>query len=128
MNFINGVFDGKRFVVTNEEEKVEITLNENIIKAIADYRDKELVLGIRPDDIYLNDDKKNSNVTGPLSLACDISELLGREYIIYTFVAGQRIIIKTSSNKEILSGNINEYCFDLDKIHFFDKETTLKVY
>ena len=128
MNFINGVFDGKKFIAKNEEETVAVELNDKIIKSLKDYEGKELVLGIRPDDIFLSDKEKRNSGSNDIELKCDISELLGREYIVYTYIAGQKIIVKIASQKEVISGDVDKYYFDLDKIHFFDKDSTLKVY
>ncbi|MCQ2787106.1 MAG: ATP-binding cassette domain-containing protein, partial [Bacilli bacterium] len=55
MNFFNGTFDGKNFVFTNG--KVKFPLSNNHIKALASYKNKPVVLGIRPEHFFFDDDK-----------------------------------------------------------------------
>ena len=85
------------------------------------------MIGIRPEDIYLTTDDFKKEKTNPIDLACDISELLGHELIVYSYIGQQRIIIKTSANNEIDKEGKFAVCFDMSKIHFFDPETTLRI-
>ena len=62
-----------------------------------------------------------------MTLKCDISELLGRELIIYTDILGQRIIIKTNATDDVQVADERAYSLDFDRIHFFDKETTRRI-
>ena len=107
MNFIEGTFDGKAFIFKDGDIKV------NLDKANADklkeYKDKELVLGVRPENIVFKDDKTRSNLSNTLSLTCDISELLGQELIIYNYVGSNRIVVKTTAIDEMRNGDVKEY-------------------
>ena len=125
MNFINGKFDGKNFVFADVE--IKIALNKDQIELLKEYKDKELVLGVRPENIVLENDRTREHLSGGFELTCDISELLGQELIIYSYVGDTKIVIKTTMVDEIKNGEIKRYCIDLDRIHFFDKETTNRI-
>ena len=125
MNFINGKFDGKNFVFADEE--IKIALNKDQIELLKEYKDRELVLGVRPENIVLENDRTREHLSGGFELTCDISELLGQELIIYSYVGDTKIVIKTTMVDEIKNGEIKRYCIDLDRIHFFDKETTNRI-
>ena len=61
----------------------------------------------------------------PIKLACDMSELLGHERIIYTYLKEEeRVVIKVNAKWAIKAGDTNEYTFNLDRINIFDPETT----
>ena len=125
MNFINGVFDGKHFVF--EGTDIKIKLDKNHIDLLKDYVDKELVLGVRPENIVFTDDKTRAHLSNGFNMTCDLSELLGHELIIYNYLSDNRIVVKTTAIDEIKNGEEKEYCLDLDRIHFFDKETTNRI-
>ena len=129
MNFLNGTYQDGKFVTekTDDEESVSISLNEEQKKVLKGYEGKPVVIGIRPEDIYLTTDDFKKEKTNPIDLACDISELLGHELIVYSYIGQQRIIIKTSANNEIDKEGKFAVCFDMSKIHFFDPETTLRI-
>ena len=124
MNFINGKFDGKSFVINDE---IKINLDKPHINLLKDYVDKELVLGVRPENIVFKDDKTRTNISNSFKLACDLSELLGQELIIYSYIDDTRVVIKTTVVDEIKNGEVKEYAIDLDRIHFFDIETTNRI-
>ena len=125
MNFIPGKFDGKAFLV--DETDIKIQLDKKYISLLKDYVDKELIMGVRPENIVFMNDKTRTNLSNSFKLECDLSELLGQELIIYTYVGSTRIVIKTTVVDEIKHGDVNDYAIDLDRIHFFDKETTNRI-
>ena len=125
MNFINGTFDGKDFVFENG--LVKIKLDKKNKELLKDYVDKEIVMGVRPEDILFSDDKTKSNLSNPFELTCDLSELLGRELIVYNYVGDVRLVMKTTAVDEMKNGDVKEYVFDLDRVHFFDKKTTNRI-
>ena len=125
MNFINGEFDGKSFVF--DEGKHKVNLDNDHIKLLKDYIGKELILGVRPENILFTDDKTRAHLSNSFPLTCDISELLGHELIIYTYIGDTRIVVKTTVVDEMKNGEEREYVVDLDRIHFFDKDTTERI-
>ena len=87
----------------------------------------EIILGVRPEDIYVENDINNKNPSTTINIECDVAELLGHETIVYGYIGGQRVIIKTSSANEISQGDKLIYQFDMNKVHFFDPTTTNRI-
>ena len=125
MNFIPGKFDGKSFVF--DEENIKIDLDKAHIELLKDYVDKELILGVRPENILVDGDKSKDHLSNAFALTCDISELLGNELIIHNYVGETKVLVKTSMVDDLNTGDVKEYRLDLDRIHFFDKETTDRI-
>jgi len=73
----------------------------------------EIYLGVRPENISLNDDNEIK-----LDVKVDLIENLGFEKIIYTKISGNEIIIKSSEN---VTGQSSKISFSKDKVLFFDK-------
>ena len=87
----------------------------------------EIILGVRPEDIYVENDINNKNPSTTINIECDVAELLGHETIVYGYIGGQRVVIKTSSANEINQGDKLIYQFDMNKVHFFDPTTTNRI-
>lgn len=96
---------------------------EEVNRFNQDHKSVHLILGIRPEHIYVDDDANNTNPGEILNLTTETSELLGHELIVYSFLCGQRIVIKTVSSHDIENGKSYGYRFDMSEIRLFDDLT-----
>ena len=130
MNFLKGKISNKAFVMTNEEtnEQVQIELDDEMYDVVKDYENKDIVLGVRPEDIHFTNEALNHKPSNLISLNCDVTELLGYEQVVYGDIAGQRVIMITSESNNIELENALNISFDMSKIHFFDPKTTNRIY
>ena len=125
MNFLKGRIEKGKFIFDNSDKSFK--LNKEYVSLLKNYEGKEVVLGIRPESIYLKDDVNNPSPTEAFEEVCDFSELLGRELVIYTNVAGQVVTFMTSPTNEIKMHDKLEFCFNNKALYFFDKETQLRI-
>ena len=88
------------------------------------YEGKEIVLGVRPEDIYVDGPVTEKYPGAKTEVECDVVELLGHELIVYGYIDGQRIIIKTTATHDIQVHDKVHFTFDMSRAHFFDPETT----
>lgn len=123
MNFIKGTFDGASFV-TKEGNKtlLNLKLKESQVSLLKDYLDKELILGVRPEDIAFGEE-------GESNLSIDIKniELLGNEFVLYGSFNGAMIAIKTNKPIDPELRGPKGFNFNLDKLYFFDKESESRI-
>ena len=125
MNFLKGKVDGAKFVLDGSDKALKLNKeNAALLKA---YNGKEVVLGVRPESIYLKGDVNNSDPTDSFKEVCDLSELLGRELVIYSNIGGQVVTFMTSPNNEIKSHDNIEFCFNNKALYFFDAETQKRI-
>ena len=128
MNFLKGQYADGKFIITNEEGvTTEIELTAELRKVVKDYEGKEVVLGIRPEDIHVDGPVAKKYAKATTKVECDVVELLGHELIIYGYINGQRIVVKTSATHEIQVHDMVDFTFDMSKVHFFDPETTNRI-
>ena len=120
MNFVNGsVKDG--FFVT-EDVKFRIpTAKYDMLKANG-YEGKEVVFGIRPEDIHDEPIVVDTYEEARFTALIEVSELLGHESILYTTIAGQNIVAKIDARTDVKMGHNLELALDMNKCHFFDKD------
>ena len=94
---------------------------------LKDYEDKEVYLGIRPEAVFLKGDKNNEKPSNDIKEVCDFAELLGYERIVYTYLNGQKFILKTSIKSEVESGDEVAFNFNMNNLYFFDVETENRI-
>ncbi len=121
MNFIPGSFDGENFVFENNAGSIK--LDKKDIELLNRNNAKEIVLGIRPDHLFLADDKSVNNKSVSFDVTIDLYELLGSEIIVYGQLFGEKILLKISSKNEFRADDVISVVFDEESVHFFDKET-----
>ncbi len=128
MNFISGkiIRKNEKFYFSFGENELYIPQNEKY-KALEKYIDKEITLGIRPEHIgnrlsKKSDDQITENfLTGKVSIV----EHMGNEEFLYFTISGIELIsrIEASKSLAVSYGEDSEIYFDMEKAHFFDKDT-----
>ncbi|MDD5932962.1 MAG: sn-glycerol-3-phosphate ABC transporter ATP-binding protein UgpC [bacterium] len=84
---------------------------------------EEFILGIRPENIKTTFEPNEDSY--PVEI--QVAELLGREYYVHTLFGGIDLVSNTEVNQKL---NIHDKCFvtfNKEKLHFFSKETQLRI-
>src|SRR5690625_4694461 len=84
MNFLNGTLEEDHFVIGN----VKVLVPEGKLKILREqgYVGKEVVLGIRPEDIHDEPLFIDSTTETKIEAVVDVAELMGGETIVYSKV------------------------------------------
>ena len=129
MNFVDAqcVVEGAKAFL--KFDKYQVELPEAKAKKLIDggYAGKNVVFGIRPEDIY--DSAEHLNKFATCKIDSDVTgyELLGAEVLLYFTVAGANMSARVDSDTPARYGDHIELAFDPNKIHVFDKETELTI-
>ncbi len=121
MNFINCVFKekGKSSLLDAGAFTMPISGTPvNLIKKNS--TGSELILGFRPEDIYLN---KKKTVKHFIKAKVYVIEPVGSEVIIDFMIGGEIIKAKSSPKLKISTGEEMWLGFDKDRMHIFDRKT-----
>jgi len=123
MNFIQCKVDNDRFIA----EDIYLPIPEKFLKAMSKYQSKDIIMGIRPEDIH--DEKYSQTVKNKSEIMANIKvvEKLGSENLLYFDKWGNTITARVSSKSKIVYGDKAKIVFDMDKIHIFDKETEMAI-
>ena len=87
------------------------------------YEGKELIFGIRPEDIKGSQIAIDTYPSSSVKAEVVVSELLGAETMLYTRVDDTEFVSKVDARDFHSPVETVELAFDLNKSHFFDKET-----
>ncbi len=84
-------------------------------------------MGVRPENIQLVDGKRETKNEFHFQTEMDMAELMGSETLLYFKLNDQTIIAKVNSMENFDSGQKLSLGIEFDKIHFFDKETGMRI-
>ena len=120
MNFINAVVEkaetGEGYEVCFGDTRIPSAREE-----LAPYVGKDVILGIRPDDLHV--EKEFVKGRNTIKATIDLDEMMGSETLLYINYAGAKLIAKTPSTVTEEAGDEIELAVNIDKIHVFDKDT-----
>lgn len=126
MNFITGKLVDGNFVFDGESSK-SVKVPQGKLKLIEKYNNKELILGIRPEDIHDEPVFVESADDAAFDAFIDVAELMGAETFLYSKVGGQDFIARVDSRTDVSNGDTLKMALDMNKVHFFDPETELRI-
>jgi multiple sugar transport system ATP-binding protein len=121
MNFFNMrlIKEGDTIFVDNGEYKIKIPKdrNEKLSRLIG----KEVIFGIRPDDIH-NPDYSPHDISGErVKAKVDVVELMGNEILVYLATNnGSNFVGRVDPRSKYHIGDTVELIFNMDNSHIFD--------
>ena len=134
MNFIDAKLiqtDGKYLVEFGSEDTktargrkfyVEIPSAKAENHALENYVNKELVLGVRPENIHDEEMFLSNAKTGVIEATVDVAELMGAETYLYLTCEGIPLTVRVSSRSTARPQDVVKLAIDPNNIHLFDKD------
>lgn len=122
-NFVKGTYTHKKFVTDGQE----IIVPDMFIESLQPYEGKELVMGIRPEDLHGEGIVAETYPSAAFDFHVEVSELLGHEYILHGSFHNQPMNAKVAARIEAKPHETIALTMDLSKVHFFDPETENRI-
>ncbi|MFY4774209.1 ABC transporter ATP-binding protein [Metabacillus sp. RGM 3146] len=125
MNFMTGTLEDGRFNMGN----VTVAIPEGKMKYLREqgYLNKEIIMGIRPEDIHDEPVFIDSSAGTKIDAVIEVAELMGAETMLYSQVSGQEFIARVDSRTDVEPGQTLPLAFDMNKVHFFDKDNENRI-
>ncbi|MCQ4021896.1 MULTISPECIES: ABC transporter ATP-binding protein [unclassified Ruminococcus] len=122
MNFINATLgkQGSDYTLSFDKNVIKVPSNGMNIDS---YVGKEVVFGIRPENVYDDPEYIASHQNGVVDANVDVTELMGAEIYLYLSIAGIPITARVEPTSKAKPGDKVKVALDVNKIHIFDKET-----
>lgn len=125
MNFIEGTIcsNGEKVYIKINDSSILIPKDKGKILIEKGYKDKEVILGIRPENV------KYGGCLNGSSIECNVDsiELMGAESFLYLKMDKENITLRKNGTTDISSGERISISFEPDNIYIFDKETELAI-
>jgi multiple sugar transport system ATP-binding protein len=125
MNFIDGVLrkaNGAYYVEFAGKGSLAIPAAKQNNK-LASYVDKEVILGIRPEDIHDDEMFLSTANTGIINCDVEITEMMGAENFLYLNCAGIPITARVDPRSTAKPQDNIKVALNPNRMHLFDKET-----
>mgnify|MGYP002673078968 FL=1 len=107
---------GVKYYVELPESKVD----ENVL---SNYVDKEIIMGIRPENIHDEEMFISSAKTGIIDADVEITEMMGAEVYLYLTCQGIPLTARVDPRSTARPQDTIKVALDPNKVHIFDKET-----
>ena len=129
MNFLDAQIAQKGNDLVAKIGEYDVVIPAAKAKALKDggYVGKTVVLGIRPEDIHDSQMFIEASPSAPMTSTVKVYELLGAEVFLYFDVNGTQVTARVDPRTNSKTGDTIKFAFDMEKSHFFDKETELTI-
>lgn len=123
MNFIPATLskDGTGLFV--ERQGLRLKIPEERALPVESWAGKEVVFGIRPEDIYDKMFSKGSTPENTLEAVVDVYEPMGSEVYLYLTIGDQTLVARVNPHTKAQVGQKIEVVFDMGKMQAFDPST-----
>ena len=120
MNFPNAKVEknGDSYALAFGEHRIPLKKPE-----LEAYVGKEVILGIRPEDIHAEESFLSISEASNIEANVDLAEMMGSEIYLYLTCAGQNLVARVPSRTGIKAEDHVKLALDTNKIHVFDAET-----
>lgn len=121
MNFLKGTLEDNYFVIGD----IKLEVPEGKLKSLRtqNYDGKEIILGIRPEDIHDEPLVVDSTPNATINAFIEVAEMMGAEVILYSKINNQDFVARINSRYSIEAGTNIKLAFKISKAHFFDPDT-----
>ena len=123
ISLMNGRIIKKERKYYFDEGKFLVKLVEEMHKAIAPYEGKEIVFGIRAEDIYDRLFISEASADNTVRAVCEVVEPLGSEVYLYLNSGRHSFIARVGAHNRPDVNRDMDLVFDMSKVHFFDQKT-----
>ncbi|TVX88017.1 ABC transporter ATP-binding protein [Paenibacillus agilis] len=131
MNFIHGKLNEEAGEIRFKTDGLNVVIPAGKAQALKDknYIGKEVILGVRPEDIHEEPVFLEASPNSIFSASIDVTENLGHEMLLYLKgVGSENVIGRVDGRSNAQEGQNVKLAIDMNKVHVFDKESELNVF
>ena len=122
MNFVHGIVDEEGVFTTPDGHKLYVPAKKLEAIKKAGLVGGDIIFGIRPEDIYDDEDHINAS-KNVVDVTVDVAELLGATTNVHFDMNGSHVCAAVSARADIKIGDKIRFAIDMEKCHFFNPET-----
>lgn len=119
------LFEGKmvKGLFVSNDDLIHITPSKDDAVQLKKYEGKPVTVGIRSERIMAG-----GKLGDTFESEIEVVEMLGKEKLLYSKLAsGQQVVISVPGHFEYAAGEVHNFGYDVDAIHYFDTETTNRI-
>lgn len=130
MNFVKGelLIEGDKAIFAFDNNKIMISDEKARLLKDRGYINKEVIMGIRPEDIHNDENTLNKHKDSIIEGTIEVSELMGAETYLYLRIGKESFTGRVSASSNTKPNTVIKVAFDPNKIHIFDKDTEAAIF
>ena len=107
--------------------KIKLPASKNKDNCLEPYVGKEVIMGIRPEDVHDEPDLIKANPDGIVQANVEVTELMGAETYLSMNSEEQTINARVAPESTAKPGDTITIALETAKIHLFDKENEMTI-
>ena len=129
MNFFDSVLtkENNGYYVQIADSKLKLPASKASIEGIDEYVGKEIVCGIRPEHVHDEEAYLSTMKDSITDAYVEVTEEMGAETYLYLKIGEVPFIARVNPRTTAKPMDNIKVCFDMNKIHLFDKETEVSL-
>ncbi len=127
MNFVTALLTKEADGVYASFADDKIKIPDGKTTGLDNYYGKEVILGIRPEDIHDDEGFIASKPDAVCNAHVEVTEMMGAETYLYLEVAGEQFTARVNQRSTAKIGDTIKIAFETNKLHIFDKDTELAI-
>lgn len=131
MNFIKGQLSDEGGEIRFKSKNLSLAIPEGKAKILREggYGKKEVILGIRPEDIHQEPIFLEASPNSIINAHIEVSENLGHEMYLYLEgISDETVIARVDGRSGMVEGTNVKLAIDMNKVHIFDVETEKTIF
>jgi len=125
MNFFDATLVGNanEMYVQSDTFKLRVPDEKAQRHAEKGYAGKEIVFGIRPNDVYDPEFQAPGTMGQKVKCKVDVTEMMGNEIFLYLLTGSKEFVARVDPRSSARVNDEMEAVFDMHRMHLFDRET-----
>ena len=125
MNFFGGTLmkEGNDVVIKFGSSTLKLPEGKANSPVLADYIGKDVMCGIRPEHVHDEEAYLANMADSTVSSFVEVTELMGSETYLYLKIEDKAFTARVNARSKAQPSDTIKVCFDMNKLHLFDKET-----
>jgi multiple sugar transport system ATP-binding protein len=123
MNFFDVTLVGTKEEMYVDGGTFKVKLPPDKAALVTDYLGKEVVFGVRPEDIHDRQYAPPGITAAPLTVKVDVTELMGNEIFVYLLTGQKTFIARVDPRTQARIGQDLDIALNMDNVHIFDRQT-----
>jgi multiple sugar transport system ATP-binding protein len=127
MNFFPATIRSNNGLVADSGD-FQIPIPPGRSKVLDAYAGRQVVVGIRPEDIHDLKFVPPNISSARLTAQVDVTELMGNEILLYLVTGKNTFVARVDPRSQLRVGNKAEVALNMEKLHVFDAATEQAIY
>jgi multiple sugar transport system ATP-binding protein len=123
MNFFETTVTGTKDEMYVDGGTFRVRVPANKVQGVMPYLGKEVVFGVRPEDIHDRDYVPSGISAAPVQAKVDVTELMGNEIYLYLLSGNKQFVARVDPRTKAHLGGDVEVVMNMDNMHVFDPKT-----